>query len=373
MYSSQDLTFMRHALTLAAKGMNTTTPNPRVGCVLVKNDVIVGEGWHARAGEPHAEVNAIAAAGRHRAAGATAYITLEPCSHFGRTPPCADALVEAGVARVVVAMNDPNPRVSGQGLQRLREAGIDVRCGLLHEEAEDLNPGFIKRMTVGLPWVRAKTAVSADGRTALPDGTSQWITGQLARDDGHAWRARACAIVTGIGTVRKDNPQMTVRAVDTPRQPLRVVVDTRFEVDPQAAVLHSGHALVATCADIQAPVHQQKAERFQARGIEVCVVAADAGNGKVDLRALMLLLAERGCNEVHLEGGAQLTGAMLRHDLIDEWLMYMAPMVMGEGRPMAAGIGAWTALADVPRWRWKEQSLVGDCLRLRLVKSEPSR
>ena len=315
----------------------------------------------------------MSAAGRHRAAGATAYITLEPCSQFGRTPPCADALVEAGVARVVVAMNDPNPRVSGQGLQRLREAGIDVRCGLLHEEAEDLNPGFIKRMTVGLPWVRAKTAVSADGRTALPDGTSQWITGQLARDDGHAWRARACAIVTGIGTVRKDNPQMTVRAVDTPRQPLRVVVDTRFEVDPQAAVLHSGHALVATCADIQAPVHQQKAERFQARGIEVCVVAADAGNGKVDLRALMLLLAERGCNEVHLEGGAQLTGAMLRHDLIDEWLMYMAPMVMGEGRPMAAGIGAWTALADVPRWRWKEQSLVGDCLRLRLVKSEPSR
>lgn len=370
MFSPQDESFMRHALSLAARGMNTTMPNPRVGCVLVKDDQIVGEGWHERAGGPHAEIMAINAAGMHRAAGATAYVTLEPCSHFGRTPPCANALLDAGVARVVAAMEDPNPQVAGQGLAALRGAGIDVRCGLLADEARDLNPGFIKRMTSGMPWVRAKTAASIDGRTALPDGTSQWITGQAARDDGHAWRARACAVLTGIGTVRKDNPQMTVRAIETPRQPLRVIVDTRFEIDTQASVLAGGNSLLAVGVDLDLPALKDKAAMLRDHGVEVVRLPLETPQGKIDLPALMKLLAGRGSNEIHVEGGAQLTGAMMRLDLIDEWLAYLAPVFLGEGRPIAADIGPWSSIADAPRWRWKEHASVGDAIRLRLVKSE---
>lgn len=363
---------MRHALALAARGLFTTTPNPRVGCVLVKDDQIVGEGWHERAGSPHAEINAIHAAGAHRAVGATAYVTLEPCSHFGKTPPCVHALRDAGVVRVIAAMQDPNPKVAGQGLQALRDAGIDVRCGLLAEEAADLNPGFIKRMTTGLPWVRAKTAASVDGRTALPDGTSQWITDQSARDDGHAWRARACAVLTGIGTVRKDNPQMTVRAIATTRQPLRVIVDTRFEIDTEAAVLAGGNALLAVGVDVSMPALREKADGLRARGVELVVLPLQASTGKLDLKALLTLLGERGCNELHVEGGAQLTGAMMRLDLIDEWLVYLAPVLLGEGRPIAANIGPWDTIEDAPRWRWHEHVLVGDTLRLRLVKTKPN-
>ena len=370
MFTPQDEFFMQHALALADRGMNTTTPNPRVGCVLVKDDQIVGEGWHERAGSPHAEVVAIAAAGAHRAVGATAYVTLEPCSHFGKTPPCAQALLDAGVTRVVAAMEDPNPQVSGTGLAALRNSGMDVRCGLLAEQAADLNPGFIKRMTTGMPWVRAKTAASIDGRTALPDGTSQWITGITARDDGHAWRARACAVLTGIGTVRKDNPQMTVRAVDTPRQPLRVIVDTRFEIDTQAAVLAGGNSLLAVGVDLCAAAYSDKAAMLHDHGVEVIQLPLESPQGKIDLSALMKHLASRGCNEIHVEGGAQLTGAMMRHDLIDEWLVYLAPVFLGEGRPIAAGIGPWASIADAPRWRWKDHALIGDAVRLRLVKTE---
>lgn len=370
MFTPQDEFFMQHALALAARGMNTTTPNPRVGCVLVKDDQIVGEGWHERAGSPHAEVVAIAAAGAHRAVGATAYVTLEPCSHFGKTPPCAQALLDAGVTRVVAAMEDPNPQVSGTGLAALRNSGMDVRCGLLAEQAADLNPGFIKRMTTGMPWVRAKSAASIDGRTALPDGTSQWITDKTARDDGHAWRARACAVLTGIGTVRKDNPQMTVRAVDTPRQPLRVIVDTRFEIDTQAAVLAGGNSLLAVGVDLSAAAYSDKAAMLRDHGVEVIHLPLESPQGKIDLPALMKHLASRGCNEIHVEGGAQLTGAMMRHDLIDEWLVYLAPVFLGEGRPIAAGIGPWASVADAPRWRWKDQALIGDAMRLRLVKTE---
>lgn len=369
MYSPQDEFFMRHALALAALGMNTTTPNPRVGCVLVKDDQIVGEGWHERIGGPHAEAVALAAAGTHRAAGATAYVTLEPCSHFGRTPPCAQALIDSGITRVVAAMEDPNPQVAGTGLAALRNAGIDVRCGLLADEASDLNPGFIKRMTVGMPWVRAKTAASIDGRTALPDGSSQWITGKLARDDGHVWRARACAVFTGIGTVRKDNPQMNVRAIETPRQPLRVIVDTRFEIDSQATVLAGGNSLLAVGIDLALPAYRDKAAMLRDHGVEIMHLPLESPKGKIDLTALMKLLASRGCNEIHVEGGAQLTGAMMRLDLIDEWLVYLAPVFLGEGRPIAAGIGPWSSVEDAPRWRWKEQVPVGDAIRLRLVKS----
>jgi diaminohydroxyphosphoribosylaminopyrimidine deaminase / 5-amino-6-(5-phosphoribosylamino)uracil reductase len=372
MFSTDDEMWMRQALALAARGMLTTTPNPRVGCVLVKDGQVVGEGWHARAGDAHAEVNAIRAAGTHRAVGATAYVTLEPCSHFGKTPPCVHALRDAGVVRVIAAMQDPNPQVAGRGLQALRDAGIDVRCGLLADEAEDLNPGFIKRMRTGLPWVRAKTAASLDGRTALPDGTSQWITDSAARDDGHAWRARACAVLTGIGTVRKDNPQMTVRALATPRQPLRVIVDTRFEIDTEAAVLAGGNALLAVGVDVSLPALREKADGLRARGVELVVLPLEAATRKLDLRALLVLLGERGCNELHVEGGAQLTGAMMRLDLIDEWLVYLAPVLLGEGRPIAANIGPWATVDDAPRWHWREHAAVGDALRLRLVKTKPN-
>jgi diaminohydroxyphosphoribosylaminopyrimidine deaminase/5-amino-6-(5-phosphoribosylamino)uracil reductase len=267
---------------------------------LVKDGIVVGEGWHRRAGESHAEVLAIADAGPHRALGATAYVTLEPCNHVGRTPPCVDALHQAGISRLIVAMQDPNPLVSGQGLQRCRELGIDVRCGLLSDDAMDLNPGFFKRMMTGLPWVRVKTAISVDGRTALSNGDSQWITSRLARDDGHAWRARACAVLTGIGTVRHDNPQMNVRAVETTRQPLRVVVDARFEIDLQSAVLAGGHALVVIAVDPRKPVYAEKFLSLKERGVEV-IELPPTQEGKVDLALLLQVLGERAMNEVHVE------------------------------------------------------------------------
>lgn len=359
---------MRRALALAAQGLFTTTPNPRVGCVIVKDGLVLGEGWHERAGSPHAEVLALNKAGLERAAGATAYITLEPCSHFGRTPPCADALIQAGIGQVIVAMQDPNPRVSGKGLQSLRDAGIDVRCGLLQDEALELNSGFVKRMTLGMPWVRAKSAASLDGRTALPSGQSQWITSQAARDDGHAWRARACAVLTGIGTVRKDNPRMDVRAVATTRQPLKVVVDARFEIDPNAHVIASGNALLAVCVDLSLPGYREKAQGLRDRGVELISLATENPGGKLDLGSLLSALAQRELNEIHVEGGAQLTGAMMRLGLIDEWLLYTAPVFLGEGYPIAAGVGPWSQVDDAPRWRWKEHVMVGDTLRSRLVK-----
>lgn len=368
MYCAQDETFMQQALALAAKGMYSTTPNPRVGCVLVKDQLVVGQGWHERAGLDHAETIALRQAGPHRAHGATAYITLEPCSHHGKTPPCADALIAAGIRQVIVAMQDPNPLVAGSGLQKLRDAGIDVRCGLYAEEATDLNIGFVKRMTTGLPWVRVKSAASIDGRTALPDGTSQWITSADARNDGHHWRARACAVLTGIGTLRKDNPRMSVRALQTPRQPLKVVVDTRFEADLQAAIFADGHALVAVCVNLDLPAYQQKAQALRDRGVEVIQLPREAGSNKVDLAALIAELGQRGLNEIHVEAGAQLSGAMMRLGLVDEWLIYQAPIFLGEGRPLAAGVGPWSSIDDAPRWRWKDAQLIGDALRVRLVK-----
>jgi diaminohydroxyphosphoribosylaminopyrimidine deaminase / 5-amino-6-(5-phosphoribosylamino)uracil reductase len=369
MFSPADELMMRRALGLAAQGLYTTTPNPRVGCVIVNDGVVVGEGWHERAGQPHAEVLALNQAGPARSKAATAYITLEPCSHFGRTPPCADALIKAGIRQVIVALQDPNPKVSGRGLQSLRDAGIDVRCGLLQEEAAELNLGFIKRMTTGMPWVRAKSAASLDGRTALPSGQSQWITSQAARDDGHAWRARACAVLTGIGTVRKDNPRMDVRAVPTTRQPLKVVVDTRFEIDSNAQLLASGNALVAVCVDLSLPLYREKAQAMRDRGVELVTLPMQGPAGKLDLASLLAALAAREFNEIHVEGGAQLTGAMMRLGLIDEWLLYTAPVFLGEGYPIAAGVGPWSQVEDAPRWRWKEHVMVGDALRSRLVKT----
>lgn len=355
MFDDRDQAHMQRALALARQGMFTTTPNPRVGCVIVSADgQVLGEGWHARAGEPHAEV--IALAGARNTRGATAYVTLEPCSHFGRTPPCADALVAAGVARVVVAMQDPNPQVSGRGLQRLRDAGIDVRCGLLAAEARELNIGFVSRMERGTPWMRLKVAASLDGFTALPDGTSQWITGEEARADGHAWRARACAVLTGIGTVRDDNPKMDVRHVQTSRQPLKVLVDSRLQADPHARLFGGAPVWVAFA------VRDEAREReLRERGCELLFLP-DA-QGKVDLAALLRTLGERGLNEVHVEAGYKLNGSLLRAGLIDELLLYLAPCALGQGLP-PFDLPSLASLDERLRMTWHETTRVGADLRL---------
>jgi diaminohydroxyphosphoribosylaminopyrimidine deaminase/5-amino-6-(5-phosphoribosylamino)uracil reductase len=326
-FSAVDHGMMARALQLAERGLWTTTPNPRVGCVLVRDGVIVGEGWHEKAGEAHAEVHALAAAGA-RAQGATAYVTLEPCSHHGRTPPCADALVAAGVSRVVAAMEDPNPLVAGRGLAVLRAAGVETAHGLLADEARELNIGFVSRMTRRRPWLRLKAAASLDGKTALNNGLSQWITGPAARQDGHRWRARACAILTGIGTVRDDDPQLTVRELAVSRQPLRVVVDSRLETPPGARVLQGGNTLVAG-----AVADEGKAAALRAAGAEVLILPNTAG--KVELPALLEALGERGINEVHAEAGFKLNGSLLREGLVDELLLYLAPCLIGH---LASGL-----------------------------------
>jgi len=358
MFNAADHDFMQRALRLAQLGLATTTPNPRVGCVVVRDGTIVGEGWHRRAGEPHAEVLALAQAGA-RAQGATVYVTLEPCNHQGLTPPCVDALLAAHPERVIVAMEDPNPSVNGQGLERLRAGGIDVRCGLLQQEARELNIGFVSRMVRKRPWVRMKVAASLDGRTALPDGRSQWITGEAARIDGHAWRARACAVLTGIGTVRGDNPQLTVRHVPASRQPLRVLVDSRLQVNPAARILEGGATLVV-CA-LEAPGRSAATAVLNELGCEV-ITLADA-RGKVDLRALLLELGRRGINELHVEAGYRLNGSLLREQCVDELLLYLAPMLLGNA----------TGLADLPApdgldkrlaLDWRSIERIGDDLRI---------
>lgn len=313
---------MARALQLAARGLETTTPNPRVGCVILRAGQTVGEGWHQRAGGPHAEVHALRAAGE-AARGATAYVTLEPCSHHGRTPPCADALIAAGIARVVAAMTDPNPLVAGQGLARLQAAGIAVTSGLLESDARELNIGFVSRMTRGRPWLRLKAAATLDGKTALNNGVSQWITGPAARTDGHRWRARACAILTGIGTVKADDPQLTVRAVPCQRQPLRVVVDARLELPPTARILDGNPVLVA-CAQAD----PARRDALAARNAEVLVMPNSAG--KVDLPALLQELGRRGINEVHAEAGFKLNGSLWREGCVDELLLYLAPTLVGD-------------------------------------------
>lgn len=336
MFNEHDHAFMSRALEVARAGLNSTSPNPRVGCVIVKDQRVIGEGFHRRAGEAHAEVHALLAArsnaGSAGLAGATAYITLEPCNHFGRTPPCVTALIEARIARVVAAMEDPNPLVAGQGLIALRNAGVDVRCGLLAHEAEELNVGFISRMTRGIPWVRLKIAATLDGRIALPDGRSQWITGDAARRDGHAWRARACAVLTGAGTVRADDPQLTVRMFDVERQPLRVIVDGRLETPETARVFDTSVANTIVFTAAAKGVH---VDRLSQQGVEF--VELPSAHGKVDLPEMLRELGRRGMNEVHVEAGDRLNGSLLREGCVDELLVYLAPKLMGmDGAPMFA-------------------------------------
>jgi len=322
MFSDDDHRFMARALELAERGLYTTTPNPRVGCVIVRDGAVAGEGWHERAGAPHAEVNALAAAGA-RARGATAYVSLEPCVHQGRTGPCAETLIQAGVARVVAAMQDPNPLVSGKGLDALRQAGIEAGAGLMESEAREINIGFVSRMTRGRPWVRMKIAASLDGKTALNNGKSQWITGEQARRDGHHWRARACAVLTGAGTVRDDDPRLTVREVPTTRQPLRVVVDSKLETPLTANILEGGGVLVAAAQE-----DKPRIAALKAKGAEVVVMPNAAG--KVELGDLFRELARRGVNEVHVEAGFRLNGSLVREGLVDEALVYLAPALIGD-------------------------------------------
>jgi len=330
MFSVDDTRHMARALELARRGLYTTDPNPRVGCVLVRGGQVVGEGWHVRAGEPHAEIHALQAAGA-AARGATAYVTLEPCRHHGRTPPCTQALIEAGVARVVAAMPDPNPQVASQGIAELEQAGINVEIGLLRAEAERLNPGFILRMTRGRPLVRVKLAASLDGRTALASGESKWISSEAARADVQRLRARSSAILTGIGTVLADNPSLTVRdpeigpGPEAIRQPLRVVIDGHLSMRPTARMLSlPGKTMVVTAED-----DSDYAEPLLAAGAEV-VVLRD-GSGRVDLTGLMQDLAELGVNELLVEAGATVCGGLLEAGLIDELVVYLAPHLLGSG------------------------------------------
>ena len=355
-FSAIDHGMMAHALQLAERGLWTTSPNPRVGCVLVRDGEIVGEGWHERAGGRHAEVHALRAAGE-RARGATAYVTLEPCSHHGRTPPCAEALVAAGVTRVAAAMRDPNPLVAGQGLALLRAAGIETDCGLLENEARELNIGFVSRMTRGRPWLRLKAAASLDGKTALNNGISQWITGPDARQDGQRWRARACAILTGIGTVRDDDPQLNVRAVETSRQPLRVVVDSRLETPLTARILQGGPVLVAAAVD-----DEKRANLLRAAGAEVVVLPNP--HGKVELKDLLVELGRRGINEVHAEAGFKLNGSLLREGLVDELLLYLAPCLIGHDASGLFNLPELASLDGKHRLRVRDLRQVGEDIRL---------
>ncbi|MDR0735956.1 MAG: bifunctional diaminohydroxyphosphoribosylaminopyrimidine deaminase/5-amino-6-(5-phosphoribosylamino)uracil reductase RibD [Zoogloeaceae bacterium] len=356
-FSAADRAAMAQALRLAERGLYSATPNPRVGCVLTKDDVVVGEGWHRRAGEPHAEIHALLLAGG-KAQGATAHVTLEPCSHQGRTPPCADALIAAGVRRVVAAMEDPDPRVSGRGLARLRAAGVAVETGLLEEAARELNIGFIARMTRGRPWLRLKIAASLDGRTALNNGESQWITNTMARRDGHRWRARACAILTGMGTVREDDPNLDVRDVETDRQPVKIVLDPRLELSPQARLFASGAPLLV----VSAVDDRARAAPLLEKGAEwLCLPDA---NGQIDLPALMRELAARDMNEVHGEAGARLNGAFIAAGLADELLLYLAPCLLGDAARPLMVLPEPATLATRTRLAFHDVKPLGNDLRL---------
>lgn len=361
-FSAADEQFMQRALVLAARGLYTTTPNPRVGCVIVQGGEIVGEGWHERAGEPHAEVHALRAAGK-LAQGATAYVTLEPCSHHGRTPPCADALIAAGVRRVVAAMRDPNPQVAGNGLARLVAAGVEVESGLLEQETRELNIGFVSRMTRGRPWLRIKTGCSLDGRTALMNGQSQWITSPQSRADVQKLRARSCAMLTGIGTIQADDPQLTVREFDVERQPLRVVLDSRLRMAVTAKMLQTPGVLIVCAVE-----NTERRKALEAAGAEVICLPA---GGRVDLAALLVELGRRGCNEVTVEAGAELAGAFARTGLVDEWLIYQAPVLIGDPAQGVANLGLM-ALTDKMTPLHVEKEVVGPDLKwtLRFTESE---
>ena len=351
---------MHEALALAQHAIGLSEPNPRVGCVITAPDGrVLGRGHTQQAGGPHAEVMALRdlQARGESARGATVHVTLEPCSHHGRTPPCCDALIAAGIARVVMAVEDPNPLVAGQGAARLRAAGIEVTAGPLADEARELNVGFFSRMQRGRPWVRLKAAVSLDGRTALENGASQWITGEPARTDGHAWRKRAGAVLTGVGTVRDDDPRLDVRLVATAQQPLRVIIDSRLDTPATARILGAPGRVLIYAARPDPQRHAALAERHAE------IVLAAGASGKVDLAVVLADLAARGINELHVEAGHKLNGSFVREGWVDEFLVYMAPRLLGLGRELAA-FGPLRSLSDSVALRFISVEPVGDDLRI---------
>ena len=360
--SDADRTRLNDALALAQGAIGLSDPNPRVGCVIAANNGrAMASAFTQQAGGPHAEAAALAAArdAGHDLRGATVWVSLEPCAHHGRTPPCCDALINAGVARVVIACVDPNPLVAGQGIARLRAAGIqvDLADGDIARAARELNIGFFSRMQRGRPWVRLKIAASLDGRTALDNGTSQWITGEAARGDGHLWRKRASALLTGIGTVLEDNPRLDVRLVPTPRQPRRVIVDSRLQTPLQARILDApGEVLIYTASSDNA-----SAQALRDRGAELA--ALPGAHGKVDLAAMLSDLARRGVNELHVEAGHKLNASLLREGLVDELLVYLAPKLLGIGREMAA-FGPLQTLAEALQFEFTQVDRIGPDLRI---------
>ncbi len=363
-----DARYMTRALELARRGRFTTTPNPNVGCVIVRDGTIVGEGWHQRAGEPHAEVHALRMAGE-QARGATAYVTLEPCSHHGRTPPCCDALIAAGVSRVVAAMQDPNPQVAGRGLWRLQQAGIEVSHGLMMAEAEALNRGFLKRMRTGFPWIQLKLGASLDGRTAMASGESKWITSAAARRDVQQFRAQSSAILTSSATVLADDPSLTVRAdelsdsvlqqldTQTLRQPVRVVVDSQQRVTPQHRLIHQpGESWLMRTAPDDAAWPES-----------VTQIAVPPRGEQLDLVAMMMLLGQRQINSVWVEAGAGLAGALIQAGLVDELIVYIAPILLGDAGRGLCTLPGLEALSAAPRLDFRDVRKVGDDLRLTLT------
>jgi len=354
-----DAGHMARAIELARRGLFTTDPNPRVGCVIADGERVIAEGWHEKAGLPHAEVVALAAAGA-AARGATAYVTLEPCSHFGRTPPCADALIAAGIGRLVYAMKDPNPRVNGAGIARLAAAGIALTGGVLEQESLELNPGFVSRMTRGQPWVTVKLAASLDGGTALPGGESHWITGEAAREDVQRLRARSSAVMTGSGTVLADDPRLDVRLPGATRQPLRVVLDSKLRTPATARILAPPGQALLLCTDEDA----ERASALRAAGAEV--VQMPSSGGSVDLAAALALLAERQVNELLVECGAGLAGAFFAAGLVDELRLYIAPMLLGRGARPLADLEAPASMAERLEFSIVERQDVGKDLMLRL-------
>ena len=360
-FSPFDHECMTLALRLAQKGVNSTHPNPRVGCVITQSGEIVGSGWHHLAGEDHAEIDALKDAGV-KAAGATVYVTLEPCAHQGRTGACAKALVEAGVKRVVSAVKDPFPKVAGDGFQHLRDVGIEVEVGLMEKQARELNAGFFSRIERGRPWVRVKTAQSLDGRTALSNGESKWITSEQSRADVQQWRARSDAIMTGIGTVIADDPRMTVRDIDVPRQPLRVIVDSDFRVDPAAKILNPvDRALVLGCRP------GESMEQLQANGVECLVLPEEPDSTGVDLESVLQTLGDREINEVQVEAGSRLCGALLCANLVDEILVYQAPLLLGNDAAPAFSIGPLESVAQGVHLELLDTIRVGSELRYRMI------
>jgi diaminohydroxyphosphoribosylaminopyrimidine deaminase/5-amino-6-(5-phosphoribosylamino)uracil reductase len=377
MFTKEDADFMRLAFAEAQKSLYLSNPNPRVGCVIVKAGQVIGTGFTQQVGLAHAEIEALADARKHGAdlSGSTIYVSLEPCCHVGRTPPCTHAIIAAKPARVVIAMQDPNPLVSGNGIKQMAAAGIQVECGLLEEEAAVLNPGFVSRMTRRLPWVRLKVATSLDGKTALVNGQSQWITGAAARDDGHHWRAQACAILTGVGTVKEDDPSLTVRAVSTVRQPRRIIIDSKLDIPLTAAVLKhtanesaplNSNGAMVVCGVITNEAQLAKQAQLQAQGVEV--ISMPNRMGKVDLHALMHYLAtEREMNEIHVEAGHKLNGSLLREGCVDELLVYLAPTLLGSGLGIA-NLPELESLTQRTDWKRIDHTVFDPDLRLRFVR-----